>query len=225
MKLLLVEDEDALGRAIQQYLTQESYICEWAKDLDEALDKVGVYEYDCVMVDLTLPGGSGFEIIKALKEARSTAGIIIISARNALDDKLYGLDLGSDDYLPKPFHLAELNSRVKAILRRRVAQGQNTITAGKLTVLPDAQLASVNDKPLTLTRKEYDLLFYLINNRNRVLSKSTIAEHLYGDDIDQADSFNFLYSHIKNLRKKLIDAIGEDYIQSVYGIGYKFAEA
>jgi DNA-binding response OmpR family regulator len=222
MKLLLIEDEVALGKVIQKYLNAEGYICEWVQDVPEAEDKIGVYAYDCILVDITLPHGSGFDLIRLLKSQKSTAGIIIISAKNALDDKLKGLDLGSDDYLAKPFHLSELNSRIKAILRRRMNEGFNFIIFEEIKVVPDSMELSVHDKPVILTKKEFDLFMYLLNNKNRVLTKATIAEHLYGDEIDQADTFNFLYSHIKNLRKKLIDVGSKDYIHSVYGIGYKF---
>jgi DNA-binding response OmpR family regulator len=172
------------------------------KDIPEALDKVAVYEYDCVLLDLMLPGGSELEVVKALKTQHGDCGIIILSAKGPLEDKLLGLDLGADDYLPKPFHLSELNSRIKSILRRRKFNGENEIVFNELTIIPAAQEVKVLGNAIFLTRKEYDLLLYLLTNKNRVLTKSNIAEHLYGDEIDQADTFNFLYSHVKNLRKK-----------------------
>ncbi|MCR9062724.1 MAG: response regulator transcription factor [Cytophagales bacterium] len=224
MKLLLIEDEVALGKVIQKYLISEGYLCEWVQDVPEAEDKIGVYSYDCILVDITLPHGSGFDLIRLLKNQKSTAGIIIISAKNALDDKLMGLDLGSDDYLAKPFHLPELNSRIKAIMRRRMNEGFNFILFEEIKVVPDSMEIYVNEKPVVLTKKEFDLFMYLLSNKNRVLTKATIAEHLYGDEIDQADTFNFLYSHVKNVRKKLQDSGCQDYIQSVYGIGYKFSK-
>jgi DNA-binding response OmpR family regulator len=224
MKLLLLEDEISLGEVIRQYLAGEGYVCEWVKDIPDALDKIAVYEYDCVLLDLMLPSGSGLEVVKALKIQNVECGIIILSAKDSLEDKLLGLDLGADDYLPKPFHLSELNSRIKSILRRRRFNGENEIVFNELTIIPAAQEVKVLGNPIVLTRKEYNLLLYLLTNKNRVLTKSNIAEHLYGDEIDQADTFNFLYSHVKNLRKKMVDTGSVDYIQSVYGIGYKFAE-
>lgn len=221
---MLLEDEPALGGIVQQFLIGEGYICEWVKDVPEALEKVAVYEYDCVLLDLMLPSGSGLEVVKALKSQNSDCGIVILSAKGSLEDKLLGLDLGADDYLPKPFHLSELNSRLKSILRRRKFSGGNEIIFGSVCVVPASHHVSVNGSDIQLTRKEYDLLLYLLSNKNRVLTKGTICEHLYGDEIDQADTFNFLYSHIKNLRKKIMDAGSPDYIQSVYGVGYKFAE-
>ncbi|MBK6978347.1 MAG: response regulator transcription factor [Cytophagaceae bacterium] len=223
MKILLIEDEKALAINIQKFLIGEGYICEWVSNLPEAEDKIGVYEYDCVLVDIMLPNGSGFSIVELLKKKQSPTGIIIISAKNALDDKIKGLDLGADDYLTKPFHLTELNSRVKSVLRRRQFGGNNEIIFGKIKILPEAKEVWVDSKSIIFTRKEYDLLMYFIANNNRVLPKSTISEHLYGDEIDQSDTFDFLYSHIKNLRKKLIEASCPDYVQTLYGVGYKFS--
>jgi DNA-binding response OmpR family regulator len=224
MKILLVEDEPTLGDTIRRYLNGEGFVCEWVQDTIGATDKILVYEYDCVLIDIMLPDGSGLDIVRTIKKSGIVTGIIIISAKNDLDDKLLGLDLGADDYLAKPFHLSELNSRIKALLRRRKFNGENEIMFNELTIIPAAQEVKILDNTIFLTRKEYDLLLYLLTNKNRVLTKSNIAEHLYGDEIDQADTFNFLYSHVKNLRKKMVDAGSVDYIQSVYGIGYKFAE-
>ncbi len=223
MKILLIEDEKALATTIQKYLIGEGYICEWVSNLIEAEDKIGVYEYDCILVDIMLPNGSGLSIVEQLKAQQSPAGIIIISAKNALDDKIKGLDLGADDYLTKPFHLSELNSRVKSVLRRRHFGGNREIIFGEIKIIPDSKEVWVADKNIVLTRKEYDLLMYLIANQNRVLTKSSISEHLYGDEIDQSDTFDFLYSHIKNLRKKMLEASCPDYIQTLYGVGYKFS--
>jgi DNA-binding response OmpR family regulator len=224
MKILLVEDEPTLGDTIRRYLNGEGFVCEWVQDTIGATDKILVYEYDCVLIDIMLPDGSGLDIVRTIKKSGIATGIIIISAKNDLDDKLLGLDLGADDYLAKPFHLSELNSRIKALLRRRKFNGENEIMFNELTIIPAAQEVKILGNTIFLTRKEYDLLLYLLTNKNRVLTKSNIAEHLYGDEIDQADTFNFLYSHVKNLRKKMVDAGSADYIQSVYGIGYKFAE-
>jgi DNA-binding response OmpR family regulator len=225
MKILLIEDEKSLASTIQKFLIGEGYVCELATDFLEAEYKIGVYTYDCVVVDIMLPHGSGLELVEMLKKQQSTTGIIIISAKNALDDKIKGLDLGADDYLTKPFHLAELNSRIKSIVRRRHFEGNIEIVFGEIKIIPDSNEVSVKGKSIVLTKKEFDLLMYLVSNKNRVLTKSAISEHLYGDEIDQVDSFDFLYSHIKNLRKKLLEMNCPDYIQTLYGVGYKLSLA
>ncbi|MCB0549133.1 MAG: response regulator transcription factor [Phaeodactylibacter sp.] len=223
MKILIIEDEPALASSIEQYLEQEGYLCELAYTFAEAMIKSGAHEYDCILVDLTLPGGNGLDVIRALKKEHSKAGIIIISAKHSLDDKIKGLEIGSDDYLAKPFHLSELNARIKALLRRKQFNGEQRIDFHEISVWMDKQEVKVNQEFLNLTRSEYRLLLYFLANRNRVLSKESIAEHLAGDQADMLDSLDFVYSHIKNLRKKLVQAGAEDYIQAVYGMGYKFS--
>jgi DNA-binding response OmpR family regulator len=225
MKILLIEDEPALRRAIKEFLYQEGHVVESAADFQRAQDKAGSYDYDCVLVDITLPGGSGMDIVRQLKKNRSKAGIIIISAKNSLDDKVAGLELGADDYLTKPFHLSELNARIKSVNRRMSNEGNKEIIFEEIAVDPDAQAVKVNGKNIVLTKKEFDLLVFFLNNRNRVVTKESIAEHLWGDDMDMADSYDFIYSHIKNLRKKLIAEGAGDYIHTVYGAGYKFMKA
>jgi DNA-binding response OmpR family regulator len=205
------------------YLQQEGYICECATDLREARIKAADFTYECLIVDLTLPGGNGLEVVKLVKENNPETGIIIISAKNALDDKLTGLEMGADDYLTKPFHLSELNARLKSVIRRRNFNGRKTVHAGRLEVFTDSAEVMVEGKKLPLTKKEYFLLLYFLSNRNRVLTKDSIAEHLWGDHMDGLDSLDFIYTHIKNLRRKLLDSCGEDYIQTVYGLGYKFS--
>lgn len=222
MKILLIEDEPELRKSIKQFLHQEGYIVESANDFIKATEKIGVYDYDCILVDITLPKGNGLEIVKQLKQNYSKAGIIIISAKNSLDDKIKGLDLGADDYLPKPFDLAELNSRIKALIRRRKFDGNKTIVANEITIIPEQRVVKVNNEEVSLTAKEYDLLLFFISNKNRVLSKNTIAEHLWGDYSDQMDSHDFIYVHLRNLRKKLIEKGCNDYVQTIYGIGYNF---
>lgn len=223
MKILIIEDEPALASSIEQYLEQEGYLCELAYTFAEAMIKSGAHEYDCILVDLTLPGGNGLDVIRALKKEHSKAGIIIISAKHSLDDKIKGLEIGSDDYLAKPFHLSELNARIKALLRRKQFNGEQRIDFHEISVWMDKQEVKVNQEFLNLTRSEYRLLLYFLANRNRVLSKESIAEHLAGDQADMLDSLDFVYSHIKNLRKKLVQAGAEDYLQAVYGMGYKFS--
>jgi DNA-binding response OmpR family regulator len=222
MKILLIEDEPELRKSIKHFLHQEGYIVESANDFIKAIEKIEVYDYDCILVDITLPNGNGLEIIKQLKQNFSKAGIIIISAKNSLDDKITGLDLGADDYLAKPFDLAELNSRIKALIRRRNFEGNKTIVVNEISILPEQRIVKVNNEEVILTAKEYALLLFFISNKNRVLSKNTIAEHLWGDDSDQMDSHDFIYVHLRNLRKKLVEKGCNDYVQTIYGIGYNF---
>jgi DNA-binding response OmpR family regulator len=222
MKILLIEDEPELRKSIKHFLHQEGYIVESANDFIKAIEKIEVYDYDCILVDITLPNGNGLEIIKQLKQNFSKAGIIIISAKNSLDDKITGLDLGADDYLAKPFDLAELNSRIKALIRRRNFEGNKTIVVKEISILPEQRIVKVNNEEVILTAKEYALLLFFISNKNRVLSKNTIAEHLWGDDSDQMDSHDFIYVHLRNLRKKLVEKGCKDYVQTIYGIGYNF---
>lgn len=222
MKLLLIEDEPELRKSIKQYLHQEGYIVESASDFKKGQEKATLYDYDCILVDITLPLGSGLDIIKQVKEFQSKAGIIIISAKNSLDDKIIGLDLGADDYLPKPFDLAELNARIKALIRRKNFEGNKSIIVNEITIIPEERSVKVHNETIILTGKEFDLLLFFVSNKNRVVSKNAIAEHLWGDDADQADSHDFIYVHLKNLRKKLAEKGCPDYVQTIYGIGYNF---
>jgi len=223
MKILIIEDEKALCETIVTYLKKEGYLVECALNYKKADEKISFYEYDCIIVDLTLPDGNGLDIIKQLKKNDPQTGIIIITAKNSLDDKVTGLDIGADDYLTKPFDLSELNARIKSVLRRRNFSGQKEIIFNEIKVIPELTQVFVFDKELSLTRKEYDLLLFLISNKNRVISKDTIAEHLWGEDMELADSLDFIYTHIKNLRKKMLEKGGIDYVKTVYGIGYKFS--
>lgn len=223
MKILIVEDEKLLASAIQAYLKSEGYICEIVKELFIARQKVDIYLYDCILIDIGLPDGNGLELIKEIK-IQPTTGIIIISAKNAIDDKVLGLELGADDYLSKPFHLAEMNARIKSLIRRRQFDSLNEIVFNEIKIFPEQYAVKVNNNDLVLTKKEYALLIFFIANKNRVLKKTIIAEHLWGDNIDMADNFDFIYTHLSNLRKKIVDAGGLDYITSVYGVGYKFTD-
>jgi len=224
MKILLIEDEKELSRSIDTYLREENYICETAHTYDQARERINLYIYDCVIVDITLPDGNGLDIIRELKEKHIETGIIIISAKNSLDDKILGLEIGADDYLTKPFHLSELNARVKSIIRRRTFSGNNEIVFNEISIIPEKMQVTVNDQVVVLTKKEFEMLVFFIANKNRVITKESIAEHLWGDEMDMADSYDFIYTHIKNLRKKMIEKGGMDYIQTVYGMGYKFTE-
>lgn len=224
MKILIVEDEPALRELIQRSLEKERYVIEVASDFDTALDKIEVYDYDCILLDIMLPGGSGLDLLTQLKKLRKKENIIIISAKDSIEDKVLGLELGADDYLPKPFHLAELTARVKSVLRRKHRDGEHAITLGNVRLLPDAFQVWVNEMQLELSRKEYDILHYLMNRPNRMVNKNTLAESVWGDHIDQADNFDFIYAQIKNLRKKLKESAATIEIKSVYGFGYKLIE-
>ena len=223
MKILVVEDEKELATGICSYLSSDNFICEWAHDFDTAIEKISLYDYACIILDISLPGGSGLEILKELKADNKADGVLIISAKNSLDDKVSGLKAGADDYLTKPFHLAELAARVAAIIRRKSFEGKDIIHIDELSLDIQQKTASVDHKKIDLTRKEYELLLYFISNKNKVISKNAIAGHLWGDHTDLADNYDFIYTHIKNLRKKLVQAGGKDYIRSIYGMGYKFS--
>lgn len=222
MKVLLVEDHSELAQNMQAYLSKEGYVCEVAASSEQALSKLGGFDYDIMVLDLMLPDGNGLDILRWIKQVQSDMGVLILSAKNSLQDKIEGLELGADDYLPKPFHFAELNARLKAIFRRRQLQGNSIIECEGIMIDTEKHEVSVNEQVLELTRKEYELLLYFVVNKNRVLTKQSIAEHLWGDYIDALDSFDFVYQHIKNLRKKITQAGGKDSIQTMYGSGYKF---
>jgi DNA-binding response OmpR family regulator len=224
LKLLIIEDEQGLRESMQEYFTEAGNICESACDYPSAMAKVNMYRYDCILLDITLPGGSGISILKDLKAKGHSDGILIISAKNSLDDRLEGLDLGADDYLVKPFHLSELRARVMAIIRRKSYNGNNVMTFNEIEIDLQAKTVDVLKTAVKLTRKEFALLLYFIANKGKVVSKNAIAEHLWGDEFDMADNFDFIYSHIKNLRKKLVEAGSNDYIHAAYGMGYKFAD-
>ncbi len=224
MKILIVEDEKELSDSIVSYLKQENYLCEHAYTFIEAMNKVSIYEYDCILLDLMLPGGSGLDILRKVKQISPSTGVIIISAKGALDDKIEGLKLGADDYLPKPFHLPELSMRIFALIRRRNFSSSNTIELGLLNINLLSKTVSVGVNILDLTKTEYGLLLFLVENRKRVISKVALAEHLSGDMADMMDDFNFIYAHVKNLKAKLAAAGFNDCIKTVYGTGYKWNE-
>jgi DNA-binding response OmpR family regulator len=224
MKLLFVEDDRDLLKSMLFYFNDLGYTCEQAKTLTDSIEKISNYSYDCVVLDLALPDGSGLELLKILKSRNIDIGIIILSANSNLDDKLNGLDLGADDYLTKPFHLSELNSRIKSIFRRKQQGGNNSIVFEEISINTDAKEVKVNDLLVILTKKEYDLLMYLVLNKNKVVTKASISEHLWGDFMDQADSFDSVYSHMKNLKRKLKSSGSKDYLKSLYGVGYIMKE-
>ena len=200
MKILIVEDEPALRELIQRSLEKERYVVEVAADFNS---------------------GSGLDLLEKLKAMHKRENVIIISAKDSLEDKVLGLELGADDYLPKPFHLAELNARIKSVIRRQHHDGEIDICLGNIRILPDKYQVLINDREVELNRKEYDILLYFINRPGRLVNKNTLAESVWGDHIDQVDNFDFIYAQIKNLRKKLKDAGATAEIKAVYGFGYK----
>lgn len=222
MKILIIEDEKALSESIATSLRSQDYICEMAFDFNSAIEKTESYEYDCILLDISLPGGSGLSILKTLRENNKADGVLIISAKNSIDDKVEGLLSGADDYLSKPFHLSELNARIAAIIRRKQFGGNSIIQFNNISIDTKAKTAAVNKTTLDLTKKEFELLLYFVSNKRRVISKNAIAEHLWGDEME--GNLDFIYTHIKNLRKKLVEAGDADYIRSVYGMGYKFTD-
>jgi len=222
MKVLIIEDEKALSDSIVEYLKVEGYRCEVAHDYQTAVEKINLYKYDCALVDINLPDGSGLDVIRELKSLKVSCGIIIISARNSIDDRIDGLEIGADDYLTKPFNLSELNARIKSVIRRINFSGSNIIEFNELKIDTASLEVWVSGQLLELTKKELDLLLYFLSNKNRVLTKESLGEHVWGDYADTLDSFDFIYTHIKNLRKKLLKKGSADYIQNVYGVGYKF---
>lgn len=222
MKILVIEDEPELSADMVQYLAAQHYRCETAFTFEEAMEKVDVYGYDCILLDLMLPGGDGMRILEHLRSTGKSGGLIIISAKNALEDKVLGLKLGADDYLAKPFHLPELAARIFSVVRRNQFGNSNLLKEGALKVDLAARSVYVEEEELSLTKSEFDLLVYFLGNANRVISKSAIAENLNGDMADLMDSHDFVYAHVKNLKKKLTDAGQGGFIKTVYGTGYKW---
>jgi DNA-binding response OmpR family regulator len=224
MKVLIIEDEEELSQSICEYLAGKQFTCEQAFEYKTAIEKIGLYEYACIVLDIMLPGGSGMDILKQLKKENKLDGVLIISAKNSTEDKVNGLKAGADDYLAKPFHLPELSARVAAIIRRKNFEGRPVVEFGLLEVNLDSKELRVHGNKVDLTKKEYELLLYFLANKEKVINKNAIAMHLWGDDMDVSGSYDFIYTHIKNLRKKLLQAGAEDYIRSIYGSGYKFTE-
>lgn len=224
MKLLIIEDERTLSQNIANYLSKEDYRCEQAYTFDDAIEKVTLYDYDCILLDLMLPGGNGLDILQVIKQKTNPTGVVIVSAKDSLDDKINGIKIGADDYLPKPFHLSELSVRVYSVIRGRHFSGNNLLTTQSITIDLLSKEVKVNGQSIVLTKSEYELLLFFISNRNQVITKSALAEHLSGDMADMLDNQDFIYAHIKNLKAKLAHAGCKNCIKNLYGIGYKWNE-
>jgi DNA-binding response OmpR family regulator len=222
MKLLIVEDDREIQASILAYLAPEGYLCEQAFDYGSAADRIESFDYDCLLIDINLPDGSGLDLILLAKRLKKPSGIIVITARDAISDRVKALEFGADDYLVKPFNLAELNARIKSLIRRLHFQGNNSMVYGDVQVFPDSFQALVKGQPLELTKKEFELLLFFVSNAGRVIAKESLAGQLWGDDTDLSYSFDFVYAQIKNLRKKLREKGAKDYIKTIYGVGYKF---
>ncbi|WP_026903111.1 response regulator transcription factor [Pedobacter glucosidilyticus] len=224
MKILIIEDENELAESISEYLSEENYLCEFARTYSQALEKIESFNYDCILLDIMLPDGNGINILQELKKRDKQEGVIIISAKNALDDKINGLQIGADDYLTKPFHLSELAARIYSIIRRKQFRNTNIIQQNELQIDLLGKTVKFKNHPIELTKKEFNLLLYFIGNNNRIISKSTLAEHLSGDFADMLDNHDFVYAHIKNLKKKLNEVGCKNYLKTVYGTGYKWED-
>lgn len=224
MKILIIEDNKELAESIRDFLVLAGYVCEWASNFGTAKEKLHMFSYDCILLDVMLPDGNGLDLLAFIKSEKVKSGVLIISAKEALDDKIKGLEEGADDYITKPFHLSELHARLRAIYRRKSLDGlkSNIITFNEISLNTDTIQAFINDQLLDITRKEFELLMYFLVNKNRVLSRQAIAAHLWGDYTDNLANLDFVYQHVKNLRKKMNQVSDTDYIDTVYGLGYRF---
>jgi DNA-binding response OmpR family regulator len=224
VKILVVEDEKELASNMADYLRGQGYRCEFAETFSQAVDKISAFHYDCILLDLMLPGGSGLQVLEEIKKQNKQDGVIIISAKDSLDDKIKGLERGADDYIAKPFHLSELSARIHSLLRRKQFGSSNILTLNELQINLLAKTLTVNNNPVSLTKKEFDLLLLFIGNKNRIISKNALAEHLSGDMADMLDNHDFVYAHIKNMKRKLTVAGYGNYLKTVYGTGYKWEQ-
>lgn len=224
MKILVIEDEKELRAIMRESLEKELYVVEVAENFKKAMDKLVGYDYDCILLDIMLPDGNGIDLLREIKRMDKEDSVIIISAKDSIDDKVMGLELGADDYLTKPFHLSELLARIKSVLRRKHQQGFQTMKWSNIEIFIDERTVQVNEEAMVLNNKEFELLYYFVVNANRLVTKSSLAEHIWGDNMDEADSYDFVYSQVKNLRKKLKTHEAAVNIQSVYGMGYKLVQ-
>jgi DNA-binding response OmpR family regulator len=223
MQILIVEDEASLMESMVSYLEMEGFRCEQAGDFHTARGVLDKHDYICMLIDLNLPDGDGLDLVKMARQDRIQSGIIIISARNSIEERVKGLEVGADDYLVKPFHLSELVARVHSVVRRTRAQGEEILTFGEIRVFPETRECLIGDKTIDLTKKEFDLLLYLMANRNRVITKESIGDYLWGEYGGGYGSYDFVYTHLKNLRRKIVETGCPDYIRNIYGVGYKFS--
>lgn len=221
MKVLIIEDEYEIIKSVEAFLVSENFIVEKATDYNAGMEKVSLYEYDCILLDISLPGGNGLKILQEIKKIGIDCNTIIISAKNSLEDKITGLDLGADDYLTKPFHLAELLARIRAVIRRKQLDGKEVLAIGNLSIDFSQRLVYIGGKEIKLNRKEFDILSFFMTNMDRLITKEVLAEHVWGDNIDMADNFDFVYAQVKNIRRKLRDHKADIMIENVYGVGYK----
>ena len=225
MKLLIIEDDNSLREIMQRALTAEGYVVELAPTYLDACDKIAGYSYDCILLDIMLPDGNGLKLLEQIKALDKDDRVIIISARDSLDDKIAGLDLGADDYLPKPFYMAELSARIKSVMRRGAGAVNRTMSAGNIVLDLQSRRVAVDGNDVALLKKEFDILLYFMQRPNHIIDKAVLAEAVWGDHVDMADNFSFVYAQVKNLRKKLTEAGATVNIKAVYGFGYKLTES
>lgn len=221
MKILIIEDEPSLSELIEREIISEGYVAECARDFISAETKIVGYNYDCILLDISLPGGSGLDLLAKLRAMGRRENVIIISARDSVDDRVAGLELGADDYLPKPFHMAELMARIRSVLRRGRTGGSLTLDVGNVSLDPSSRRVAIGGKGVELLKKEFDILFYFMQRPDHLVDKVVLAEAVWGDYADESDNFQFVYAQIKNLRRKLEDAESDIEIRSIYGFGYK----
>jgi DNA-binding response OmpR family regulator len=224
MKLLIVEDEADLVSSFLTFAQKEKYQADVSINYREAAERISLYDYDCILLDINLPDGNGLQLLEHLKSINKKNGVIIISARNSLDDKIIGLNLGADDYLTKPFHLSELNARIQAVIRRKKFDAPHSLSLANVHIDLNVRIVKIDEHVLNLTKKEFDILQHLVANKNRVVTKNSLAEYIWGDYVDNADSFDFLFQHLKNLKKKLKQDKAMIEVKNVYGVGYQLVE-
>ncbi|MFT4760730.1 MAG: DNA-binding response OmpR family regulator [Paraglaciecola sp.] len=222
MKFLLIQNDQGLLSKLSDFFKKSGHVCESAITFREGYKKINNYDYDCAIIDLDMPSGDNLKLVEMLRKDNEETGIVIISSKNEVADRINGLEVGADDFIGKPFDVLELNARVKAVTRRKTKLFKKELTFGKLSINMDERRVVADETTLKLTKKEFNILLYLARNKNRVVKKESIAEHLWGDHMDEAASFDFIYAHVKNLRKKLVENNCGDFLKTIYGVGYKF---
>jgi DNA-binding response OmpR family regulator len=221
MRALIVEDEPLMNKELEQQLLEEQFFVDSCMLFAEAKDFLAAEEYDLVLLDLSLPDGDGLDLLRFIKTHFEETAVLILTARGEIEDRVHGLELGSDDYLSKPFAMAELRARIHAVLRRKFKIKDNEIIIAGISVHLDHAQVSYKGRPVSLTDTEYKMLRYLFLNKNRAVTRIALAEHIWGNKIDDRFSLDFINSHMKNIRKKLTDIDAKDPIETVYGVGYK----